>query len=161
MVPTGGPIALWRVAAATGLAAAAGFGIHVLYGRGFALTLYEKAVRDGRLAQVLKEPYPPGIVALAAATALIPTLGKVLAFLLLRERLPGTAPWQKGLAFGGLLLLMNDALLRQPLMNLAVGVPVDLTLLQAVEGWLIPPAMGLLIGLLASPAMKKTARPDS
>lgn len=140
-----------RIALAATAAAAAGFSIHVLYGRGIAATYAATAAQTGRLNQVLKEPYPSWIVVLAATTALIPALGKVVAFLLLRPRLPGTAPWQKGLAFGGLLLLMNDALVRLPLMNVVVGLPADVALVQAVEAWSINLVMGLLISLLASP----------
>jgi hypothetical protein len=97
---------------------------------------------------VLNEPYPRWIVAVAAITALVPTLGKVVVYLLVRERLPGTTAWHKGLLFGGLLLLMSGSAVRQPFMDVLVGIPADVAFAQAVEPWLIQPVMGLLIALV-------------
>jgi hypothetical protein len=137
-----------RLAFATAVAAAAGFSVHLLYGRGWAETYAQIAAQSGRMSHILTEPYPGWIVAVAAATALVPTFGKVLVYLLVRDRLPGGAAWQKGLLFGGLLLLMSDGTLRQPLMDVLVGVPSDVALVQALEPWLIQPLMGLLIALV-------------
>lgn len=137
-----------RLALATALAAAAGFSVHVLYGRGWAEMYAQMAAQSGRMNHVLTEPYPAWIVAVAAATALVPTFGKVLVYLLVRERLPGRAAWQKGLLFAGLLLLMSDGTLRQPFMDVLVGVPSDVALAQALEPWLIQPLVGLLIALV-------------
>ncbi len=137
-----------RLVLATALAAAAGFSIHVLYGRGWAENYAQIAAQSGRMSHVLTEPYPGWVVAVAAATALIPTFGKVLVYLLVRDRLPGRTAWQKGLLFGGVLLLMSDGALRQPLMDVLVGVPGDVALAQALEPWLIQPLMGLFIALV-------------
>lgn len=78
----------------------------------------------------------------------MPTFGKVLVYLLIREQLPGKNAWQKGFLFGALLLLMHNDTLRQPLMDLLVGVPGDVVAVQTLEPWLIQPLMGLLIALV-------------
>jgi hypothetical protein len=137
-----------RTFLATIFAAAAGFSIHVLYGRGWAEAYTQAAAKFGRMSHVLTEPYPQYIVAIAATTALVPTFGKVLAYLLVREKLPGQAVWQKGLLFGGLLVLMSDSALRQPFMDILVGVPGDVALAQAVGPWLIQPLMALIIAFV-------------
>lgn len=137
-----------RIVLATAVASAAGFGIHVLCGQGWALEYATRAAQAGRLGGVLREPYPTYVVVVAALTTLIPTLGKVLVFLLVRDRLPGRTALMKGLAFGLLLLLINDALLRLPIMNVVIGNPVDVMLVQSLEAWLISPIMGILIALI-------------
>lgn len=137
-----------RAFLATVLAATAGFSIHVLYGRGWAEAYTQSAAQSGRLSHVLTEPYPGWVIAVAATTALIPTFGKVLVYLLVRNRLPGRTFWQQGLVFGGLLLLMSESALRQPFMDVLVGVPGDVAMAQAVEPWLIQPIMAVLIALV-------------
>src|SRR5690349_14871605 len=104
-----------RIVLATTVASAAGFGIHVLYGQGWALQYVARAAQGGRLNGVVREPYPNYVVVIAALTALIPTFGKVLMFMLVRDRLPGRTAVVKGLGFGLLLLMINDALLRLPI----------------------------------------------
>jgi hypothetical protein len=106
------------------------------------------AAQSGRMSHLLTEPYPRWIVAVAFTTGLVPTVGKVLVYLLIREQLPGRNAWQKGLLFGALLLLMHNDTLRQPLMDLLVGVPGDVVAVQTLEPWLIQPVMGLLIALV-------------
>jgi len=137
-----------RLFLATTVAAAAGFSIHVLYGRGWADMYAQAASQAGRMSHVLTEPYPGWIVAVAFATGLLPTFGKALLYLLVRDRLPAGTAWQKGLIFSGLLLLMNSDAVRQPIMDVLVGVPGDVALAQALEPWLIQPSMGLLIALV-------------
>ncbi len=137
-----------RIAGAVVVAAAIGFSIHVLYGQGWAEAYVQRAADMGRLNGALHQPYPTTIVVIAALTALVPTAGKVLAYILLKERLPGRSRIVKGLAFGLLVLLMGDALIRLPLMNAVIGNPFDVVLVQSLEGWLIAPLMGIAIALL-------------
>jgi hypothetical protein len=137
-----------RLAFAIAATTAVGFGIHVLYGQGWAQSYVAEAARAGRLNGVLHPPYPTSIVILAGVTALLPTTGRVLVFLLLRAHLPGSTRWQKGLSFGVLLLLATDAALRFPVMNIATGNPVDVVLVQGAESWAIDLLTGLLIGIL-------------
>lgn len=149
-----------RTLLATALAAGAGFTIHVLYGRGWAATYAEAAERAGRLAHILNEPYPRWVVVIAATTALLPTFGKVVVYLLVRDRLPGNSIWLKGLIFSALLLLMSDAALRQPIMDTLVGVPGDVVALQAIEPWLVQPVMGMLIALAVGHRHRTRERSD-
>lgn len=137
-----------RLILATVLAAAAGFSVHVLYGRGWAEMYTQVAAQSGRMSHLLTEPYPRWIVAVAFTTGLVPTFGKVLMYLLIRDRLPGRDAWQKGLLFGALLLLIHNDTLRQPLMDLLVGVPGDVVAVQTLEPWVIQPLMGLLIAVI-------------
>jgi hypothetical protein len=54
----------------------------------------------------------------------------------------------KGLWYGVLLTGMTDALIRVPLMSVVIGNPVDVMLVQSLEGWLIGPATGIAIAML-------------
>jgi hypothetical protein len=137
-----------RLALATLGAAAIGFAIHVLYGRGWAEAYVQTAARAGRLSKIIREPYPASVVIVASITALLPTAGKVIAFLWLRDNLPGRSRLVKGLWYGVLLTAMTDALIRVPLMSIVIGNPVDVMLVQSLEGWMIGPAMGIAIAIL-------------
>jgi hypothetical protein len=81
-------------------------------------------------------------------TALLPACGKVVAYLLIRDNLPGRSRIIKGIWFGALLTAMTDALIRVPIMSVVVGNPVDVMLIQSFEGWLIGPATGIAIAVL-------------
>jgi hypothetical protein len=78
-------------------------------------------------------------------TALIPTLGKVLLYVLIQDKLPVSSNTGRGLLFGLLLLVVDDALLRAPIMNVVAGNPFDVMLVQSFEKWVIPLLMGLVI----------------
>jgi hypothetical protein len=136
-----------RFALALFCAAAIGFGIHVLYGRGWAEAYVQAAAVAGRLPHV-HEPYPTYVVVVAFVTELLVVAGKIAAYILLRDALPGHSRLTKGLWFGLLLLGMSDALIRLPLMNYVVGNPVDVVFVQSLEGWLIGAATGVAIALL-------------
>lgn len=84
-------------------------------------------------------------MAVAAITALIPTLGKVLLYSLIQDKLPASGPMARGLIFGLVLLMIDDALLRTPIMMSVVGNPADVLLIQSLEGWVIPVITGLVI----------------
>jgi len=144
-----------KIGGATLLAAAAGFTIHVTYGRGWAEEYTQAAAQAGRITHVLTEPYPAWLVAVAMATALVPTFGKVIIYLLVRQKLPGQTAWRKGLAFSALLLLLDGETVRQPLMNTLVGLPLDVSLVKSLEHWVIDPVMGMLIALTVSWSSRK------
>ena len=129
---------------ATGLA----FGIHVLYGHGWAAAYVNSAAHAGRLHGVLCEPYPAPIVIVAYLTALFPMAGKVAVYLLLKDSLPGQSRVAKGLWFGLLLMAMSDSLFRLPLMNFLIGNPLDVVFAQGFEDWSIDIATGMAIALL-------------
>ncbi|MCP4649559.1 MAG: hypothetical protein GY853_05705, partial [PVC group bacterium] len=85
-----------RIAGATILAAAIGFIIHVMYGQGTAIEYVQKAAESGRLNDVIKQPYPSWVVAIASLTALIPAFGKVFVYILIQEKLPSQNKIIKG-----------------------------------------------------------------
>jgi hypothetical protein len=134
-----------RILLATIVAAALGFSIHVIYGQGLAMDYVQSAAQAGRLNDIIRQPYPSWLVAVAAITALIPTLGKVLLYSLIQDKLPASGPMARGLIFGLVLLMIDDALLRTPIMMSVVGTPVDVLLIQSLEGWVIPVITGLVI----------------
>ncbi len=140
-----------RIALATFVAAGFAFVFHVLYGRGWALDYQKIASEAGRLDAIMQEPYPAYIVVIAALTSLLPMSGKVILWLFMRPVLPGKTILTKGLAFTALIMFANAALLRQSIMDLLVGVPVDVWLVSSAEQWIIAPATCLLIVFLAPP----------
>ena len=129
---------------ATGLA----FGIHVIYGHGWAAAYVDNAAHSGRLHGVLHEPYPASVVTIAYLTALFPMAGKVAVYVLLKDSLPGRSRIANGLWFGLLLMAMSDSLFRLPLMNLLIGNPFDVVFVQGLEGWSIDAATGIAVALL-------------
>jgi hypothetical protein len=140
-----------RIMLATAVSCCAGFFIHHQYGAGWARNYQEMATAAGRMDAVLQEPYPTSIMVIAVLTALVPTLGKVLFWLLLRNVLPGASLLGKAAGFTGLMMLGDSLVLRQPLMNYLIGLPLDVCLVLGLERWLIVPATCLLIVLLAPP----------
>ena len=133
-----------RLLIATIIAAAIGFAIHVLYGQGLAMDYVQNAAQEGRLNGILRQPYPFWLVTLAAITALIPTLGKAILYLMIQDKLPASSNTGRGLLFGLILLAIDEALLRTPMMSVAVGNPLDIMLVQSIEGWVIPFVTGLV-----------------
>lgn len=140
-----------RIFLATAAAAGAGFAFHVLYGRGLAQDYMAAAGESGRLTHMLQEPYPTYVVTIAALTALFPTLGKVIVWLLVRDKLPGLTTGSKAVWFTGLMMFMGDDFLRMPIMNLLVGMPLDVCAVYTAEKWVIVPMMCFLIAFIAPP----------
>lgn len=138
-----------RLFGATVLSAAIGFFIHVFYGQGIVIEYLQKAAVDGRLNDVIKQPYPNWVVAVALITSLLPAFGKVFVFVLIQDRLPSQNKVIKGFIFGVLLLFIGDNLLRMPIMGAVTGNPFDVVFVQSLEKWIIYPAMGIIIALLA------------
>lgn len=146
-----------RIAAATTLAAGIGFLIHVLYGQGIAIEYVQKAAEAGRLNGVIMPPYPKWVVFIASFTALMPALGKVLIYTLIQDKIPGRNIIFKGAIFGLLLLFVGDDLLRMPIMSIATGNPFDVMFVQSLEKWIIYPAMGIIIAVLAPKEILKNS----
>ena len=137
-----------RVLIATVVATALGFGIHVLYGQGLVMEYVQQAGQEGRLNDFIRQPYPTWFVIVAAITALIPTLGKVLLYVFIQEKLLVNSRTGRGLLYGFILLAIDDALLRMPIMSVAGNNPVDVMLIQSAEGWIIPLVIGVVIAHL-------------
>jgi len=139
---------LTRLAVATAIAAAIGFSIHVYYGEGILDDYVQSAAQAGRLDSVISEPYPTYIVALAFLTALVPYIFKVLVFYVAGHLLPARTAFGRGLLYGLVLLGLSHALVRMPVMNFAVGNPVDVTMLMSMEAWSIEILGGIVIAFI-------------
>ena len=150
-----------RIVLATAAAALAGFAFHVVYGRGFAQDYLASAGESGRLADLLQEPYPTYVVTIAALTALIPTLGKVIAWLLVRDKLPGVTTACKAFWFTGLMMLISQDFLRMPIMNLLIGMPIDVWAVLSAEQWVIVPMTCFLIAFISPPRERKPSEKPS
>lgn len=143
-------IMFWlRIFLTTLFSASFGFAFHVLYGRGWASEYMDNAIKSGRMDGVLQEPYPFYIVAIAALTALIPTAGKVIIWLFIRDKIPGKRLWIKAFFFTGILIIADGGLLRQDIMNYLVGMPLDVWFVYGMEQWVIVPVMCILIVVLS------------
>lgn len=140
---------LLRIFLATTISGSFGFIFHVLYGRGWAVEYMDDAMKSGKMDGILQEPYPSYIVVTAALTALIPTIGKVFIWLFVRERLPGRSLLTKGFFFTMLMIISDGGLLRQDIMNLLIGMPIDVWLVYGAEQWVIVPIMCILIVTLS------------
>ena len=72
--------------------------------------------------------------------------------------LPGADGWR----ISGMLdfenVLAGDGLLRTPVMNLIVGNPVDVVLVQSAEPWAMSFVTGMAIGTIAPMICKKAER---
>jgi hypothetical protein len=144
-----------RILAATAAAAAFGFTFHVLYGQGIAEDYMNTAREAGRLMGMIQEPYPTYIVVIAGGTAVLPTLGKVITWLLVRSNLPGKTTLVKALWFTALMIFAGDNFLRLPIMNFLIGMPIDVWFVYSAEMWIIVPAMCLLIAFISPPPQNR------
>lgn len=96
-----------------------------------------------------REPAEHGwVMVLAAITAIIPVLATMLLAWLIWDRLPARSWWARGLLLWLLLLLLDGALLRQPIMNLAVGNPASLTLAMVLDPWASKAALAFPIAAI-------------
>ncbi len=136
-----------RLALAVVAAALSGFYFHVYYGRGWANAYVQAQAAAGRLSDVVREPYPDAVVLIATLTSLVPMAFKVLVFVIIRDLLAGRSGVAKGLSFGLLLLVIGDSFIRMPVMNIVVGNPVDVMLVQSAEAWIYSLLIGLIIGI--------------
>ena len=140
-----------RLAIATLLAAAVLFTIHVYYGHGWAQDYVDRAYK-ARPWIIFREPYPTPFFLMAAATEILPVFGFVLLYLMLQDRLPGRSRIAKGFYYGLLVMLCTDHLIRLPLLSAVSGNPLDVVLVQGLEGWAIYPLIGVTIAVVVGPA---------
>lgn len=155
----GWPSAL-RATLATFFGAAVLFVIHVYYGRGIAANYVDHAFKT-RPWKIFHEPYPTYVFWTALFTEMLPVLGMVIVYLMLRDRLPGRSTITKGLWYGALLMFCTDSFVRLPLMNALVGNPLDVVLVQALQDWMIYPLVGLTIALLTQSVGRIAWTPQS
>lgn len=82
---------------------------------------------------------------LAWATSLEMGLGLVLLYALVRRVLPARTSVMRGVLMAGLLLAITGRLFRQPLMNLAIGNPGSVVIVQDGITWLLWLAMSVTV----------------
>lgn len=90
-------------------------------------------------------PYDALITTVAGVTAILPVVGVLILFLLIKPRLPIRNPVVQGILLAALLLLMEGELIRQPLMNWLVGNPPFVVLLELLKVWIPRFAMCILL----------------
>lgn len=102
--------------------------------------------------EILHPPYPSSIKIWAFLTALLPALGtSIIYYLLLPYLRRFQLPIVRGILFTALMLFAEGALIRQPIMNILVGNPVWLALLQQGGIWLPRLCMGIIIAYIIQP----------
>jgi MFS family permease len=129
---TSGARAALALCVALVVATALAFGLHVALSA--QITPWVSEVMQHH--KVIKPPYPAWLLVLAALTAVIPMATTALVLLLLYERLPGRGPFVKGIVFGIIQLALKGTL-RNMIMDLAIGNPARVVLVQSSEAWSI------------------------
>ena len=94
---------------------------------------------------------------LAFATAIVDIAAIALLQILLHRRLPGGSPLLKGLVFGVLLLAVRGRFPRMFIMNLAIGNPLPVVLVQESEGWIIMLSSPVILAYTIAAAAKRGA----
>ena len=98
----------------------------------------------------------------AAISAIEIGLGATLVYWLLHGRFPGLGWGLGGLCLAGLILMIKGNLIRQPLMNVLVGNPLEVVAVQDGMVWLTWAVMGWTIaGVFAVLDRQPTDKPAS
>jgi hypothetical protein len=97
---------------------------------------------------VVQPPYPFNVLVSAYATAILPVAGLLIIYNLISSSLKFDSRILKGLVFGGLVLLSEGKLIREPVMNAVVGNPWEVVLLDQIQSWLPTLVICLLIALM-------------
>lgn len=106
---------------------------------GFAIHLATQAwVREWVASQMTGRSVAPSwdVRFLAAATSLEVGLATAFVYVLLRKALPGWPTISRGALLAAVLLAVSGRLLRQPVMDLAIGNPLPVVLVQDGVAWL-------------------------
>jgi hypothetical protein len=143
-----------RFALASLAAAICGLAVHVGLLRLIDPVVGETMQALGAAGHHLTRPEDsPAVAALAAVTSVLeqgPAF--VIAFLLVANALPFRSRLEQALACAALLLAVRGDLLRMPIMNVAIGNPVRIALLQQTEHWAAVLAACLVTALVAGRA---------
>jgi hypothetical protein len=139
-----------------GLAAGIGFTLHV-----FAVEWvdpYVASIMAGRTVSPSWDVRVP-----AALSSIEQGLALAMLYLLLRARLPFTTTFVRAALTGLLTLALAGDLIRQPMMNLLVGNPVEVVAVQDGSVWVIRLVMALIaaycLDWMVPPEARSTLRP--
>lgn len=146
-------------------ASAAGFTVH----KAFADRLPAWVSAHMGSTQIKLPPYGPEIVVPATLTSLESGLAYLAAYLLVRRATPHRSVLVRALIVAALSLALHGSLLRMPVMQLLVGNPVWVTLVQHAGAWTPVVAASLIVAyayeslgwLLAKPSMRPDRRDAS
>ncbi len=119
--------------------------------------------------QIKLPPYGPEIVVPATLTSLELGVAYLAAYLLVRRATPDRSVFLRALLVAALCLALHGSLLRMPLMQLLVGNPVWVTVVQHAGTWAPVVAASLVVayayeflgGVLARPATSPGRRDTS
>ncbi len=101
-------------------------------------------------------PYSAIINLFAFITALLPVSGLAFLYYWIGDYIPAQSRLGKGLLLGFSFLFLKGDLIRQPLMNLLVGNPWEVVLLQLAEVWIPDLTIAIIIALII-PSRKEQA----
>jgi RimJ/RimL family protein N-acetyltransferase len=121
-----------RIVVPSTLASFVGFAVH----RFFADRLPAWVSQQMEGVQIKMPPYGPEVVVPATLSSLESGVAFVVAYALLRRATPTLGVLVRALLLAGLCLGMQGAMLRMPLMQLVVGNPVWVTVVQHAAIWL-------------------------
>ena len=105
-------------------------------------------------AHIVKPPYNAFITIAAYFTFIFPALGTGIMYYLLGDNLPGQSRLVKGILMGLLLLTIKEALLRQTIMNILVGNPIWVALLQQSQVWCSNLVLTVTLAFMIKPMPK-------
>ena len=92
--------------------------------------------------------YGPLIVSMAYVTLLIPVTAIAFIYYFAGHLLPVKTRLMKGVLLGIILLLVKSDLIRQPIMNVMVGVPAWVSILQHIQIWVYCLAVTIIVALI-------------
>jgi hypothetical protein len=96
------------------------------------------------------------IVSFAYITLLIPVAAIAFIYYFAGHLLPVKTRVMKGVLLGIILLLVKSDLIRQPVMNVLVGVPAWVSILQQIQVWVYCLAVTIIIALIIPLKNKST-----
>lgn len=136
------------IVAAAVPASAAGFYLHVFSAEW--VQRFVSALMEGKTVAPSWDVRVP-----AAISSIEIGLGAAFCYWLLRHRFPHMGWVRGGLLLAGLVLMIKGNLVRQPVMNLLVGNPVEVVAIQDGLTWLTWGLMGWIIALVFALAERR------
>ncbi len=126
------------------LAAAVGLGCHI-----FLLKLITPIVNKEMVGvQIAHPPYSVFINIAAYLTVILSAAGMAIVYYFLAPHFPFNSRVLRGLCLAALVLLVKGELIRVPIMNILVGNPIKIALLQQSQIWISNIAMALMIAFV-------------
>lgn len=103
-------------------------------------------------------PYSQFINFMAYATIFIPVSAVSFVYYIGGDKIPCDNRFLKGIILGIFILLIKGALIREPLMNLLVGNPITVVLMQQSQVWISNLSMAVIIAFIINPLKNTKAK---